>query len=172
MKVNTNWNLANFSVSLSVEANEALQKTLMEYGVRYFGQRNSEVDKILGGFETVNGKSKRKANWKRSEVAYTAELAQALAKSFEKLSGPDELVIPAEVEISEYVREDKVDSKFTEEKEIVGRHESADDLETWLVDKVKYTGDTHGDDGEYAIEMLRAVRAFKIARLRELAAGM
>lgn len=72
------------------------------------------------------------------------------------------------VVVGEYVPGDRAsaDTKFTEEREIVGRHESAGDLESWLKTTIGYSGPSHTEDEEdYAVEALRAVRAFKIAYL-------
>lgn len=162
MKVQTNWNLGNFTVALSTEATDAVRDRLASYGLRFLAQRVTAVDKVMGGFETVNGKEKRKTGWKRGQVAYTPEMATALAGVFAELAFPDDPkdAVAAVASITEYVR-DTVESKFTEETAIASRHESAGDLEEWLVDKVGYADDTHGEDGEYSRAMLLAVREYK-----------
>lgn len=171
-QVSTTWNCGNYEVSLTAEVSEAVFQLCANYGARWLGQRNTEVDKILGAFKKEGEKDVRIKGWKRSEVAYDSAMAAKLAKSFEKLSFPKEGETPGvEVEfvaaVSEYIREAKA-LKYTEEKEIAGFHESKGDLEEWLAEKVGYKGDTHGEDGEYDQAMLAAVRAYKIKRLKEL----
>lgn len=167
MKIDTKWNLGNFAVALGVDVTEEYALgTLAPLGLRFLGQRNAEVDKVLGGYETgSDGKQKRKAKWKRSEVGFTSGFATSLASSFGTLNIPgSEEKLKALCEVVEYVRETSA-LKYRDAKEVVGRHESAGDLEEWLTAKIGYEGDTHGVDGEYEEAMLLAVHKF-IAALR------
>lgn len=171
-KVTTEWNLGNYNVSLTAEVSEEVFQICANYGARWLGQRNTEVDKILGAFTQKDGKDVRIPGWKRSEVGFDEGLARKLEKSFAELSFPKDgenaaVAVAFDVAISEYIREAKA-LKYTEEKEIAGRHESKGDLEEWLSGTVKYDGDTHGEDGEYAPAMLSAIRAYKLARLKEI----
>jgi hypothetical protein len=167
--VNTNWNLGNFTVSLASEVSDDVRDTLASLGLRFLGQRNTEVDKILGAFETVNGKAKRKAGWKRNEVPYDPALASALAKSFETLALPDsEEKVKAASSVLEYIR-DTVESKFTEERAIAESIESASDEEqSAALSRIRWTtgiDSIHTEDGEdYSREFLMAIRARKLEK--------
>lgn len=167
-QVDTKWNLGNFTVALAAEVDDETRDTLANLGLRFLGQRNTEVDKILGAFEKVGGKDKRKAGWKRNEVGYTAALASALAKSFESLALPDsDDTVTAVCAVTEYVR-DTVESKFTEERQIAAMLESApDDVREEKHRDMKWDGslDTHTPDGDdYSREYLMAIRARKLEK--------
>lgn len=163
-KVQTQWNLGNFTIDLTSDVSDAMRDRLASLGLRFLGQRNTEVDKILGGFETVGGKSKRKANWKRNDVPFDPALASKLVVSFGELELPTiegeekSPIVNADALVTEYTREATA-MKYRDAKEVVSRHESANDLESWLAAKCKYDGETHGADGEYAPAMLQAVHA-------------
>lgn len=165
MKINTNWNLGNFSVDLAVDADAKLMERFAALGVLHAGQRVSAIDKTLGAFNTVNGKAERKAGWKRNDVEFSPTMAQRLAALFEKLALPaqegeeKDLEVPAVVTVTEYVKKTAVPA-FKEEKEILSARESAGTLEAFLaktsvdlpgIGKVAlpgYTGPTHTEDGE------------------------
>lgn len=117
---------------------------------------------------------------KSSEVAWDAakagKVASALEEWFaegcpnkrgEKPKLPDGL--PLSVIASEYEVGGSGQPKYSEEKTICGNHESRGDLVEWLAATVKYTGPTHTDDGkEYAVEMLAAVKVYKVAAMKLL----
>lgn len=159
MKVNTKWNLGNFSVALSSEVDANVLGTLESFGLLYLGQRNSEVDKVLGAFEKgADGKSKRKAGWKRMDVDYSATLAEALAKTFGELKVDDATTLECDVVITQYVPT-KVEPKFQREKLKFAEKESTEEgLEAWLGRFARYAGPTHGEDKEYAVEALAAAK--------------
>ena len=116
----------------------------------------------------VNGKRKRKDKWKRNDVDFSPSVADSLQAALSKLAMPDsEIPLAVDVDVLEYIR-DVAESKFTEERALMTRHESANDLEEWMESKVKFLGDTHGDDGEFNIDALKAVREFKKAALAGL----
>lgn len=166
-EINTKWNLGNFAVSLTTKVDDTMRHQLATFGLRFLGQRVSAVDKILGGFETgADGKSKRKAGWKRTDAAFGAALAGKLATAFAELDLPEsEAKLAASATFTEYVPTAGA-PKFVEEKAACVKHESAGDLEEWLKTKVGFAGETHGADCEYSTEMLMAVKAFKIAFLK------
>lgn len=88
--ISTQWPVGQFLTTLTAEVDDATLSTLGCLGLRFLGQRVTEVDKILGAFETgADGKSKRKANWKRNEVEYSDELRDKLAAAFGSLEFPD-----------------------------------------------------------------------------------
>ena len=179
MKIETKWACGNFLVAMAVDLpglpslsseheGDAKVIALLEGGIRQIGQRNSDVDKILGAFtKGADGKSKRITGWKRGEVPYTKALADKLQGSFLTLEYAEDMPLNASVEVTEYVPT-TAEPKYKEEMEIVGRHESAGDLDTWLKTTVGYAGESHGEDGEYEPAMLASVKAFKIARLKAM----
>lgn len=180
MRITDTTPVGNFEVTIEIEIPDEqlspLARALMVKGNRWLAQRNREVDTILGGTKRVPAKRggtklERVSGWTRTDCPYSESKAKELGKSFEELQFPDEDAMPnikvAKVTVAELIRDQK-DSKFTEEKAMVLNHESTlNDLEVWLKTKVGYEGDTHGEDGEYAVEMLRAVGAYKRAKLRE-----
>jgi hypothetical protein len=167
-KITTESTLGNYKAVVSVDADEILQGILLPLGLKYVLQRQQSIDATLGAFHTVNGKRKRKESWRRNDVIYTALLGERLQSSLSSLAMPDsEIPLAVSAEVTEYIR-DVAESKFTEERVLMGRHESDDDLESWLVNKVKYDGPSHGDDGEFALDALKAVREFKKAALAGL----
>jgi hypothetical protein len=88
--ITTQWPVGQFLTTLTAEVDDAQVQVLLPLALRYLGQRVTEVDKILGAFETgADGKSKRKAGWKRNEVEYSDDLRDTLAKAFESLEFPD-----------------------------------------------------------------------------------
>lgn len=87
--ISTKWPVGQFETTLTADADDAQLKDLAVLGLRFLGQRVTEVDKVLGAFETVDGKSKRRANWKRNEVEYSDALRDKLAEVFTTLEFPD-----------------------------------------------------------------------------------
>ncbi len=181
--VNTAWNMGSFSLALSVNVDADTIAKLADCGLRYLGQRVTEVDKILGAFTTdrslaKNPKGKgpwRKKEWSRGAVGYTPELANKLKEAFTTLSFPkaegeeEETPLPGvSVVIGQYEKEVP---KYEAEREVLSRHESAkgdatapaaeQELSVWLKGIIKYDGPTHTEDGEdYAIGALAAVKAY------------
>jgi hypothetical protein len=166
-KVNTEWACGNYQIALLADVSPEQFQTLANLGLRYLGQRNSDVDKILGAFVTneKTGKAERIKGWKRNSVAFMPTLAEKLKTSFQALELSEGNVVSSEVGITEYVPT-VGESKYSEEKDIVGRHESAGDLEEWLKTKVGFEGETHTEDGEsFSPAMLQKVREYKKAAL-------
>lgn len=171
-KINTKWNSGNFSLTHEVEVDEAGLLALAEKGLLWFMQRNREHDGVLGAFEKQGDKQVRRKGWKRGDVAFDKPTADDLKAVYGELKLSESSKLPVVTEVGEYVRETGADSKFTEERAIAGRHESKGDLEEWLLEKCSYAEDTHGEDGEYSVEMLRAVRGYKLEVLRKQAAEL
>lgn len=167
--IKTQWNSGNFSLSHEVEVDEVGTLALAEKGLLWHMQRNREHDAVLGAFEQVAGKSVRKKGFKRGDVSYSTNLADKLQAVYGKF-GEKGQEVKVTTAIVEYLREAGADSKFTEETAIATRHESANNLEEWLKSKCKYEGETHGEDGEYDVAALRAIRAYKLEVLRAKAA--
>lgn len=172
MQMQTKWACGNFTIDLSVvvpdESLSAKSKALVAYGIRQIGQRNSEVDKILGAFKVgTDGKAVRIKDWKRNEVPFSPDLAAKLKTSFEGLKYDEitddgefaEVSLGATATVTEYVSKTK-EVKFESETAAMLRHESKGDLEVWLKDVIGFAGDSHGADGEYNVEALKAIRVY------------
>ena len=87
-------------------------------------------------------------------------MASKLQAVFASLAMPDEMPSqPTTADVTEYIREVAV-LKYALAKSAMLRHESKNDLESWLEDTVGYDGDTHGEDGEYHVEALKAIDAY------------
>lgn len=169
MKLNTVWNCGNFTLEHVAEVGDKLRDVLAGIGLRSVCQRNPEIDKVLGGFETVGGKSVRRKAYKRGDVAFSPGLAARLAASFFHIRAEGiELDVATQARL--YVPTDS-DPKFSEEREIMARHESKSgdasapgpeqELAVWLGATVGFEGSSHGEDGEFSLEALAAVRSFK-----------
>lgn len=168
MKIETKWNLGNFTVALEAEADGVVLAKLQSLGLLYLGQRNSGVDKILGGFEKKGDKQVRKVGWKRTDIPFTVELAKALSESFELMEVLENVPIESRVVVTEYDGPDKAEPKFAREKKKFAEKESTPaGLEAWLKSFCGYAGPTHGEDKEYAVEALVAAKAAIDKFLRE-----
>lgn len=175
--VKTVWNLGNFTVALDSEVTDDIFARLASLGLRFLGQRNTEVDKILGGFTVVGGKSKRIPGWKRNAVEYDATLASKLCLSFAKLELPiadgekEAPVVEANADVVRYEREAAA-LQYRDAKEIASGKESKGTLEAWLFEKASYSGPTHGEDGEYSPVMLAAIHKVWVAHQSAMKAGI
>lgn len=159
MKIETNWNLGNFSVALEANADEATAAKLQSLGLLYLGQRVSKVDKVLGGFEKKGDKQVRRVGWKRADCGYAKGLESELAAAFAELELPDETKLVCTAVIGEYVPT-KSEPKFQREKLKFAEKESTPEgLDGWLKRFAGYVGATHTEDGEsYSPEALQAAK--------------
>lgn len=183
MKIQETSQVGNFLVGVTVEVAGEFDKpaqAILAKGVRWLMQRKGGVDELLGGMVPGTAKSGkprmvRREKWTRNDTPYGDLLAQKLQMHFATLEypGEDEMaaVVCAEVSVTEYIR-DVAESKFNDERVIASNHESKNDLEEWLEKTVGYTGATHGEDGEFEVGMLRAIRGYKLAKAKELLASI
>ena len=160
-KIQAKSTVGNFQVSCEAEVTEEQFAYFASKGLLWSMQRQTEVDKVLGAFTTgADGKAKRKDKWTRNSVDFSTELASKLQAVFASLAMPDEMPSqPTTADVTEYIREAAV-LKYALAKSAMLRHESKNDLESWLEDTVGYDGDTHGEDGEYHVEALKAIDAY------------
>jgi len=177
MKIETNWNVGNFSLALAADMSQDRVNELAGFIIRHFGQRVTQVDKVMGAFTTDKVLAKapkgkgpwRKKDWTRNGVPYTPEMAKALRECFLSLPVPDsDDVVPCEAQVVEYIR-DTVESKFTEERAIAESIESASDTEqAAALARIKWTtgiDSIHTEDGEdYSREFLMAIRTRKLEK--------
>lgn len=169
-KLTDSWNIGQFNLALSADVEKELLKALMPLILRWLGQRNSAVDKVLGAYETNgDGKQVRKAGWKRTDVDYSEEMARELETAFSELSIPDDISGGKDVKLAAVaVVGQKVETgaapKFTEEKAIITRHTA--DLTVWAKDTVKFAGAV--DAANPSDDFLKAVQAYKKAALKGL----
>ena len=167
MEVNTNWNIGQFDVTLTANVDAETQARLASLGLRYLGQRNSEVDKILGGFEkNSEGKLVRRSNFKRNEVEFSETLRDALAASFATLTLPkaegeeEAPTLAATVAIDRYEGGGKAEIKYAGERKAYARHGVAGDLPAFA-EKIGYEGEVGDGTAENApVEFLRAIKAY------------
>lgn len=166
MQANTKWNSGNFTLTHSAEIPEAMIPAVLSIGILWLAQRNREHDVVLGAFEKVNGKNKRKAGFKRGDVAFTPALALALKAGYEDNfvveNGEAKLKLDVQTFVEEYVR-DTAEAKFAFEREVATARESLPQAEfdKWLEGIRAYGefADTHTADGEdYSKEFLLAIR--------------
>lgn len=162
--ITTKWNSGNFALTHEATVDEAGLLTLASQGLLWFAQRNREHDKVLGAFETVSGKQKRKDGWKRTDVDYTVDGANKLKGVYGEFEIAEGVKLPVATTVAEYIR-DVAEPKYANAKAAMARHESADDLEVWLATKIGFAGATHGEDGEYNVEALKAIDAFVKAQV-------
>ncbi len=156
MKANSNSNIGNFTVEVEVDADA---QVLANLGARWLVQRQSSIDKVLGGFrKNAKGKSERIAGWKRTDVDYSPEMATKLQTALGKLAMPDsEEELDATAVVTEYLRE-AVEKKYADAKRFIAAAESsAEGLAVWAKRKYGFEGETHGEDEEYAVELVKAV---------------
>jgi hypothetical protein len=166
-KVEIDWTLGNFNVKSTMEVDEKQGDALKVLGALYLHQRVSKVDKTLGGFDG----DKRKAGWKRGDVAYDADLATRLAADFAELKFPKEFagvgVLTPTAVVTPYVRDTSESKEITAAAvAFLTKKESEDTLETWCAEKLDWTEDTHGEDGEFEPRLVGLV----IGRLKEVRA--
>lgn len=161
MKVTIEYSTGNFTLAISgnvdtqgIEAKPPLSDVI-ESGIRYTTER--EVASAC--YKAIVGKGgKLPAKFKRDTLLFSGESAEKFKEVAERELGklmPDVTVI-----VTENVGAVKADAI-----EALSRHESANDLESWLEKNIGYVGETHGDDGEFAPEAIAAV-AVKIRILK------
>lgn len=165
MKVQANSRFGNFAWVATGEVSDELANALASFGVTQVLQRSpsSNAEKAIAGYE------KRPSGFKRDSLPFSEGDAETLRKMLEKAEieigeGEDAKTfkLPLKVEVVEYVPT-AAESKFTEEKAILGRHEEAGDLVEWLGTKVGFKGDIADEQA-----VLVAVREFKKAALKGL----
>lgn len=167
MKIEVKSNYGNFDYRLTAEVGEDVNVqtvSLCKQGLLNIAYRvaGSAVDKALGV------KERKAVNYSEADAE---RINAAVSKKLAELEAKDGTLKALEMSFAvtgEHEWGATVESKFTEEKKLAERHESADDLESWLEGKCGYVGATHGDDGEYARPMLEAIRVYKIKMLKEL----
>ena len=103
------------------------------------------------------GYDKRPSGFERNTIPFNGRNAEGL-----QIIMQEAVKQWATIEVVEYVPEEKV-GKYKEEVEIIGRHESADDVESWLADTIKFDGEYVDEttDSGYSIAVLQAVNAYK-----------
>ncbi len=157
--VNVSWNCGNFTVALATSVSADQFKILATRGLLHSGQRVSEIDKVLGGFEKgADGKSKRKAGWKRTDADYSDALRERLAECFATLEIAEDVKIPCTVSVVKYEGSGTEVKSAREKKKFAQWESEPMGLEAKLKAFAGYTGDTHGADGEYEPAALAAAK--------------
>lgn len=170
IKIETVWAIGNFMTGLAVEVNQETLQKLAALGLRYVGQRVSEVDKILGAFEKgTDGKTVRRKDFKRAEVDYSDELAGKLSGAFAELELEENVKINPTVNVSQYVPTTK-EPKYADERGLLKELENRAKLVDWITAKLPdFSGETKDTDGNYTTDLLVAVKAWKVAAMKKLA---
>jgi hypothetical protein len=165
MTVKTGSRFGNFAWTAKGQINDELVAILLPFAITQILQRSpsSNAEKAMAGYE------KRPEGFKRDSIEFDSDMADILRDHLEKASvevgeGDAKKTIPLglKVEVEQYIPT-AAESKFTEEKAIVARHEATGDLEDWLKTKVGFTGDREDEQA-----VLVAVREFKKAALKGL----
>lgn len=157
MKIKTNWNVGNFSVTLEGEVSEEQIPLLVEKGVLQVAQRQSEIDKVLGIVKKVGEKTVR-SGVKRNEVPYSDEVALNLGSVFETLKISDDEEIELTVEVTEYVPT-AGEIKFAFEKSLLAEKVAGGKSLADIAKGIEFEGET-GEAPDYTPEFLRAVKSF------------
>lgn len=167
-KLTAKWPVGNFLATLESEVDDTTLIVLANLGLKAAGQRVSEVDRILGGFQKgSDGKSKRIEGWKRGDVAFTPDLAEKLTEAFGELvvdDGSDDGLKVQTLPTFVLYEGSTSEPKFAEEKAMVARHDTAGDTTAWAKTKVGYAGD--GPLTVENLDFLRAIKAFKLEALK------
>lgn len=130
MKVTTQWNIGQFLTTINAEVNEDKVPDALSVALRHEGQRCTSVDKVLGGFETIDGKEKRRASYKRNEVEYSEELAGKLADALTKFlteakEGETPIFTAVEIDLPTKYEGSVVEPKYAAEKRAVSEYLAA-----------------------------------------------
>jgi hypothetical protein len=163
----------NFLVTIEADVTAEQQATLANFGLRWLAQRNSNVDKILGGFDVgADGKAKRKESWTRNDAEYSAELAEKLAESYGTLKAKDgekEFTLDTLVDVSENTREGSA-PKLAKERTLYVKRGGEGKL-SLVAEKVGYEGPIGDGTADGApLEFLRAIKAWTDAQAAMLGA--
>lgn len=165
MKTEASSRFGNFQWTATGEISDELVAILLPFAITQILQRSpsSNAEKAMAGYE------KRPEGFKRDSIPFNEDNSLKLTEALEAADvevgeGKDAKTIPLglTVEVTEYVPT-VAESKFTEEKAIVDRHEKAGDKDAWLKNTVKFTGDASDEQA-----VLVAVREFKKAALKGL----
>ena len=156
MNKKTTFTCGNYLVSFKLRDTLVFDDSLTELvnaGITQILQRKpaSRWEKLAAGYE------KRPDKFERNSIPFTQSLATLMHTCMS-----DTVKEWAMIEISEYVLEVKL-GKYKEEVEAIARHESQDDVETWLADTIGFSEeyvDSTTESG-YSIEALKAVNSFK-----------
>jgi hypothetical protein len=162
-QVNASSQFGNFKWFATAEVTDTQKDILADLGFLWVMQRSpsSNAEKSLAGYE------QRPKGFKRSEIPFSDENAQALSK----LLGAD-AEIEKDVKISpkvtkvEFYEINKVaEPAYFDEKKAVNRHIADKTIATWAMDTVGFSG--KGDLDDSNVELLKAVKEFKNRLLAE-----
>lgn len=169
MVIKTNSRFGNFAWSGQADVTPEQMAILAAAGLLQEGQRSpsSAAEKEMAGYD------KRPDSFKRDSIPFNEKNADILAKHLGRFEIAKDVFVDVKVDVSEYIAPEGVQSKFTEEKAIIAKHETAGDVVKWARDVVKFEGELFASEeiGQVSVptdDFLRAVRTFKIAALKGL----
>ena len=152
-KIKYGCTFGNFAWEAEATVDDALIAALLPLGALQIAQRtpSSEAEKAMAGYE------KRPKGFQRNSIAFSDANADILQKRLTSIAVTDKLtLVNDKVTVVEYVPE-APEKKFAEAKAFLDDLESDPQFETLVKSKLNYAGDTHGDDGEWNVELLRIV---------------
>lgn len=162
IKLQTGSRFGQFQWTGECEVSQEAANRLAALGLLQIIQRSpsSAAEKLLAGYE------KRPDKFKRDSIPFTEDNAESLRKQLSMVTldadgDLPELKIEVDVAVEQYIA-NIAESKFTEEKTIVGNHVTKNDLAEWA--KAKGLGDVPEKPLEDK-EFLAKVREVKKATL-------
>lgn len=168
MKIETKWNIGKagvgFGVTARAEVSDTDAEVLKQLGFKYLLQRVTSVDDVLGGYtKGADGKRTRVAGFKRGNVPFGEATAKALAEVLSEVHFPDSTkekphTLKAEVQVALAEGESAGPAYAREKKKFAEKESTEAGLAAWLESFCGYTGESHGADGEYAVEALAAAK--------------
>jgi hypothetical protein len=162
-QVNAQSQFGNFKWFATAEVSEVQKDILADLGFLWVMQRSpsSTAEKTLAGYE------KRPDGFKRSQIEFSDENAQALSK----LLGADAeiadgvKITPNITKVEFYEIGAVKEPAYADEKKAVLRHIEAKDIAKWAMDTVGFNGE--GDLNVENVALLKAVKEFKNRLLAE-----
>lgn len=164
-KIESTIDSGNFTMTFKGEVKEEMRDALVADGLRYRVERDvlsAVYLKLIG----VPGKSGKlvmpKGKGVRKGLEFSPETALKFAEAAEGALG--KYLNGAMASVGLYVSETK-QPQYELAVKALERHESLGDIETWLANVVGYDGETHGEDGEFHPDAIKAVWVYANSKL-------
>jgi hypothetical protein len=161
-QVNANSQFGNFKWFATADVSDEQKDILANLGFLWIMQRSpsSNAEKTLAGYE------KRPDGFKRSQIEFSDDNAKTLSKllGMDVEIDKDVSIKPNITKVEFYEIGAKAEPAYADEKKAVLRHIDANDIASWAIDKIKFTGE--GDLDTDNIALLKAVKEFKLQLLK------
>jgi hypothetical protein len=162
-QVNAESQFGNFKWFATAEVSDTQKDILADLGFLWVMQRSpsSTAEKSLAGYE------KRPDGFKRSQIEFSDENAQALSKLLGMDAEIDKgvTITPNITKVEFYEIGAKAEPAYADEKKAVLRHIADKTIATWAMDTVGFSGE--GDLDVSNVALLKAVKEFKNRLLAE-----